>query len=421
MANTATSESDLTITVEQPKAWARRMKITVPAARVEKQRRAVTSRLAGQVRIPGFRKGKVPPQVLAKQFGASIDQQAVEKVIGDAYKEALEREGFDPITQASVSNLDYQPGADVSFEVEFEVRPQIELERLGGFEVTRPRAQVSESDVVKVLDRLREERATWTPVEGASPVFGDMASVEITPLDEEGSPRPGGMRPYQIILGKEEARPEVEEAIRSLKPGEETEFTIEHEGEEGHEGHSHRARVQLKEVKHPHLPELDAEFAKLAGDFPGVDELRSRILSDLEREAEQDAESEVRRRLVEQILEANPFEVPDAMVDQYLERLLPAREGSNAERAAEARQGMRPAAEQAIKRMLVIERVAELESLQATPSEIDARLDEVAARYGQPAGEVRKQMQKAGQLHALEDEIAEEKVFIYLKSLSTVS
>ena len=89
------NSSDLTIAVEQPKAWARRLKITVPAARVEKQRRDVTSKLAGQVRLPGFRKGKVPARVLEKQFGSSIEQQALEKVIGDAYKEALAREGFE--------------------------------------------------------------------------------------------------------------------------------------------------------------------------------------------------------------------------------------------------------------------------------------------------------------------------------------
>ncbi len=136
--------------------------------------------------------------------------------------------------------------------------------------------------------------------------------------------------------------------------------------------------------------------------------------------AQGDAETEVRRQLVEQIIDANPFEVPDGMVAQYLERLLPAREGSNPERVAEARQGMVPAAQRAIKRMLVIERVAELESLHATPSEVEARLDDLAQRYGRPAGEVRKQLQKNGQLAALEDEITEEKVFSYLKSLSTV-
>src|SRR5512142_351448 len=185
MANAATSENeDLTISVEQPKAWARRLKITVPAARVQKQRQQVTSRLAGQVRLPGFRKGKVPAKVLEKQFGAHIDQQALEKVIGDAYKEALAREGFEPITQGNVSNLEYQPGTDVTFDVEFEVRPQIELERLGGFQVKQEKRAVGEAEVTRVLDRLREEHAIWNPVEGENPVVGDMVSVEITPYDD---------------------------------------------------------------------------------------------------------------------------------------------------------------------------------------------------------------------------------------------
>lgn len=419
MANVETpNSSDLSITVEQPKAWARRLKITVPAARVQKQRQDVTRRLAGQVRLPGFRKGKVPAQVLEKQFGAHIDQQALEKVIGDAYKEALAREGFEPITQGNVSNLEYQPGTDVTFDVEFEVRPQIELERLGGFQVKREKRAVGETEVQRVLDRLREEHAVWNPVENENPVVGDMVSVEITPYDDEG--KEGGARPYQIILGKDEARPEIEEAIRSLKPGEEAEFAVEHAGEAGHEGHAHKARVRLKDVKRPQLPALDDELAKTVGDFATLEELRTRVRADLEREAEQDVETEVRRQLIERILEANAFEVPDAMVDQYLQRLLPAREGANAERVAEVRQGMRPGAVQAIKRMLVIERVAELEGLQATPSEVEARLEEMAARNDLPVGEVRKQLQKNNQLGALEDEITEERVFTYLKSLSTV-
>ncbi len=421
MPNVETPESsDLTITVEQPKAWARRLKITVPAARVEKQRRDVTSRLAGQVRLPGFRKGKVPKQVLEKQFGAHIDQQALEKVIGDAYKEALAREGFEPITQGNVSNLEYQPGTDVTFDVEFEVRPQIELERLGGFQVKQEKRAVGEAEVTRVLDRLREEHALWNPVEGENPVVGDMVSVEITAYDDDGTLKESATRPYQIILGKEEARPEVEEAIRSIKPGAEADFAVEHAGEAGHEGHAHKARVRLKDVKRPQLPPVDDELAKTVGDFGTLDELRTRVRTDLEREAEQETETEVRRQIVEHIIEANPFDVPDAMVDQYLQRLLPAREGANAERIQEARQGMRPAAVQAIKRMLVIERVAELEGLQATPSEVEARLEQMAERYDRPVGEVRKQLQKNNQLGALEDEVTEEKVFSYLKSLSTV-
>jgi trigger factor len=421
MANAATSDNnELNITVEQPKAWARRMKITVPAARMERQRREVTTRLARQVRLPGFRKGKIPPQVVERQFGASIQQEALEKVIGEAYKEAVAKEGLEPITQASVSNLEYKPGEDVHFDVDFEVRPQVELERLGGFQLKREKRAVGEAEIERVVERLREEKAIWEPVAEAQPAMGEMVSVEITPFDDDGAPQENKTRPYQIILGRGEAAPEVETAIQSLAPGGEGEFTIAHPAEEGHEGHSHRARVRLKETKRPRYPEVDDDFAKAAGDFDTATEMRARIRTDLEREAEQDAETEVRRQLVEQIIDANAFEVPDGMVAQYLERLLPAREGSNPERVAEARQGMVPAAQRAIKRMLVIERVAELESLQATPSEIEARLEDLAQRYGRPAGEVRKQLQKNGQLAALEDEVTEEKVFTYLKSLSSV-
>jgi trigger factor len=421
MANAAIPDTnELTVTLEPLEAWARRLKITVAAARVERQQQEITRGLANRVRLPGFRKGKVPLQVVQKQFRQTIEQQALEKVIGDAYKEAVAREGLQPITQANVSNLDYRPGEDVSFDVEFEVTPTVELERLGGFKVRREKRAVGEPEVDRVLERLREEKAVWNTVEGENPQVGDLVSVDITPYGEDGTLQIGKARPYQIILGRSEAAPEVETAIASLLPGGEAEFTLEHMGEEGHDGHSHRAQVRLKDVKRPELAPLDDSFATVVSDLETLAELRAQIRTDLEREAEQDAETEVRRTLVEQILEANPFEVPRAMVAQYLERLLPAREGASEERLAEARQGMAPAAERAIKRSLLIDRVAELESLQAAPSDVDARLQELAARYGRPANEVRKQLQKNGQLHALEEEITEEKVFTYLKSLSTV-
>ena len=319
--------------------------------------------------------------MVERQFGASIQQEALEKVIGDAYKEAVAKEGLEPITQASVSNLEYKPGEDVHFDVDFEVRPQVDLVRLGGFQLKREKRAVGEAEIERVVERLREEKAIWEPVDAEQqPATGEMVSVEITPFDDEGAPQETKTRPYQIILGRGEAAPEVETAIQSLAPGGETEFTIAHPAEEGHEGHSHRARVRLKEIKRPRYPEVDDDLAKAVGDFDTVTEMRARIRTDLEREAEQDAETEVRRQLVEQIIDANPFEVPDGMVTQYLERLLPAREGSNPERVAEARQGMVPGAQRALRRRLVIERVAELESLQATPSEIEARLEDLAQR-----------------------------------------
>ena len=176
------------------------------------------------------------------------------------------------------------------------------------------------------------------------------------------------------------------------------------------------------EVEEPLLPELDDEFARSLGDFESLDQLRERIRADLGREAERESERRLRAELLTQVIAANPFDVPDAMVSQYLEAMLPARPG-NAEdpRMADLRREARPAAEEALKRILVIERVAELEGLHAQPGELEARVEEIAERLGRPAPEVTAQLRKNGRLDELEREITEEKVFGYLKSLSTIS
>lgn len=413
--------SNLKIAVEEPRAWARRLRITVPGERVQRERQEVARRLARQVRLPGFRKGKVPLQVMERTYGAAIEQEAVERVVGEAYREALEQQEFQPITQGEVDNLDYSPGADLTFDVEFEVRPVIELSRLGGFEIKRERPEVEDDEVERVLERVREQQAVWHPLEDETPTDGDLTVVEITPTGEgaEGA-KP---REYRIVLGEGEAVPAVEDAIRTLKPGVEEEFTLQlpdPEAEEEGATREDRARIKLVEVRRPELPELDDEFARSVGDFEDLESLRARIREDLEKEADAEAERGVRHKLIDAIVEANPFEVPDSLVQQYLQQIIGPREGADPARIAEAQELARPAAEQALRRIMVIERVAELEGLQATSAELDARIEEIAERQERPVGEVWAQLQKSGQLSRLEEEITEGKVFDYLKSQSTI-
>jgi trigger factor len=412
--------SPLNVEVETTQAWARRLTITVPAARVATQRKEVTKRIAQQVRLPGFRKGKVPTDVLEKKYAQAIEQETLEKVVGDAYKEALQQAGFQPISQASVDKVDYQPGSDLTFNVEFEIQPEIELNRLGGFTVKRPSADVTEEQVDRVLQRLRQEHAVWQPVEDRFPVNGDLATVEITPIgDTHGQPKTP--KKYQVVLGESQAVEGVEEAIRSLKPGEEGDFTLEvHSDSETGVEHDHKAHIKLLEARSPDLPELNDEFAVGLGEFESVAALRERVATDLSHEAEAEAERDVRSQLVDGILGSNPFDVPHAMVNSYLERVIRPRKGIPEERLAETREAARPAAEQALKRMLTLDKVATLEGLHAAPSEIDARLEEMSARYGRTPADIRAQLQKSGQLASLAEEITEDKVFAYLKSLSTI-
>jgi len=410
--------TDLKISISEPRSWARRLTITVPGERVQHERRALARSYARRIKLPGFRQGKVPPGVVERKFGPAIEQEAVEKVVGEAYREALERERLEPITQGEVENLNYSNGSDLVFEVEFEIRPVIELSRIGGFQIERERAEVTDEDVERTVEMLREQQATWHPIEDETPVDGDRVDIEITPEAEGAKPRR-----YQIVLGQGQALPPVEEAVRTLRPGEERDFVLllpDPEAEDEDATREERVRIRLREAQRPELPALDDEFARSLGDFDDLDTLRARIREDLEREADEDAERGVRQRLLDQIIEANPFDVPDSMVHQYVRQIVGAPEGADPERLAQAWEMARPVAERALRRSMVIERIAEMEGLHATSAEVDDRVEAIAERQGRPVGEVWAQLQKSGQLARLEEQITEDKVFEYLKAQSTI-
>src|SRR5437868_5448875 len=212
MATNAIEEqsTEISVSVESPRTWARRLIITVPSAQIESRRKEVTKRIARQIRLPGFRKGKVPTDVLEKKYAQAIEQETIEKVVGDAYKQALQQAGFQPISQGSVEDLEYQPGTDLTFKVEFEIQPEIELNRLGGFTVQQPDTEVTDQQIDRVLHRLRQEHAVWHAVEDRRPVNGDMATIEITNLPAHGEEAPAKARKYQVVLGEGEIVPTVE-------------------------------------------------------------------------------------------------------------------------------------------------------------------------------------------------------------------
>jgi trigger factor len=407
----------LKVDIEAPADWSRRLKITVPADRVERERQAVAAQIAGRVKLPGFRKGKVPASVLEKQYGHSIEQQTLERVVNSAYREALQDQTFTPISSASVDNVSYERGADLTFDVEFEVRPEVDLPRLGGFTVEAPEAAVDEADVERVVDRLREQNASWHRVEEGEPVEGDRVTVEIVPLQNEAGDTPEP-RTYEVVLGKGEILESIDAAIRTLEPGAEGEFAVALPRGDGEE--EHRVRVKLVSAERPELPAADDAFARELGDFDSMDALRTRVREDLEAEAIRESDREVRRRLMQQVLEANPFEIPPSLVEQYLDGLLQAPEDADPAELAQAKEQARPAAEYGVRRMLVIDRIAELEKLHATQEDVEARVQEIADQNGVEPSDVRRELSRSGRVQAIASDLTEGRVFDYLKSLSTI-
>jgi trigger factor len=176
--------------------------------------------------------------------------------------------------------------------------------------------------VDEVLQRLREENAVWRSKSDATPVAGDMVTVEITPLDDQTTAEPSKPRQFLIVIGEGQSVPAVEDAIVTLKAGESADFDVDlPENSEDASGPTkpHRMHINIVEVKAPEYADLDDEFAKSLGDFDSLAVLRERIGEDLGREVEREGERGVRMQLMQQIIEANPFEVPQSMVRSYLE------------------------------------------------------------------------------------------------------
>jgi trigger factor len=426
--------NELRVEVQEPASWSRRLSITVPGERVRRVRQSVAAKIATNVRLPGFRKGKTPASLVERQFGPAIEQETVDRVIQEAYREALDTQDFKPITQGQVEHVHYH-GDDLHFDVEFEVQPVLELARTEGFQIVRPADTIGDEDVDSLLERLRTERATLHSLEeGQKPDYGDLVLVEITNLDDVPEGEEPESNEYRFELGEGQAIPDIEAAIMSLAPGEEGEFTVtfpEDFADEAQAGQQQRLRIRVQEARRKDLPALDDEFAKGLGEFDSLEALRTRVRGDLANDATKRADAALRDALVQQIVEANPFDVPASMVDRYLDYMMgdaPDAQGNRRKRSAEdeerfsqLRNVMRPQAEAALKRMMVVEHIAEREGLRPTADDVDARVEALAEQHGRTPSDLWVELERSGQMQALEAEILEDKVFEHLRSRNTVA
>jgi trigger factor len=419
--------SQLRVSVEEKERWRRVMSVTVPATVVRAEEERAAAQLASRARMKGFRKGRVPKRLIEGRFGGALRQEALDKLIQSAYRGALAAEQLRPISEGEVADLQYQPDQDLTFDIAFDVEPVIEVSRVGGFVVERATPAVTDEQVERVLARVQEQNGVWKPIEEGTPQERDLVSVEILRLDDDTDPVAEAdveaeVREYDFVIGQGDALPDIEAAIKTLEPGASGEFDVTFPDDfpdESRRGDVERVRIELKGRRVMDVPLLDDDLAKQVGDFATLDELKARIREDMEKEATESAENGVRSRLLDLLIEANSFDVPASMVDRYAETVI-GRAELPPERLAEVKEQIRPEAERAVKRILVLDRVAETQGLTATEEELDARIEEIAGRNDTTAAKVYAELQKAGRLEALERELTEAKVFEFLKEQSKI-
>ena len=412
------AETGIAITPAAHDAARRTYTVAVSPDRVREAETATTARYAKQLKVPGFRKGKAPPTVVRRRFGEAIRQSVIEELLRASWEAARDQDGLKPVADPQVRNVKFEDGAPLTFELLVDVKPELALERLGGFRLTRTVPAVTDEMVEGQLTSLREQRAPWVPApDRAKP--GDLVEATIANLD---TPEASDAEPVRFVLGQGRALPELEAHLMELDPGATWEgglrFPDDHP-DEAKRGQSRRVRVTLGEVKRQALPELTDEFAREVGEFESLAALRAAVRSDLEAEARREADARVRSALVDQIAAANNVAVPPSLLDRALAAYAAAY-GIPEEQRAKFAAEFRPIAEAAVRRDLIFDTVAEREHLAATDEALAARIAEIAQRRGETPAAVRASLEKAGRLRELERSITEENVFTHLLGQSTV-
>ncbi|MDQ6828507.1 MAG: trigger factor [Gemmatimonadota bacterium] len=404
---------NLEITPKKSEGTERLLAVSVPVEEVIAAEEQAATRYATKVRLPGFRPGKVPAAMVRKRFAEAIRQEAIEALVQGAFKQVVDEQKLRVVGQPHIDNLEFNDGKPLTFELHLEVHPELKLERTTGFRVTRTPRVVNDDSVREQIDQLRDQRAAWSPVTD-KPMPGDMVTVNLATADESGAMSDG--KEYRVVLGEGQAIPAIEEVIMETAPGETTERKVKWPDDfpdESQRGKTKMVRAAVVDVKRKSLPALDESFAREAGDFDSVDALTKAVRTDLERMAQRETDAEVRQRLVDEIISANPFDVPQVWVQQLIQSYAEAYQIPETEREKFAGE-FRSVAERQVRRDLVIETIAEREKLKASEADIDTRVAEVAEKNNSDPGKVYASLQKAGRLAELERSITEDKVYGWL-------
>lgn len=411
--------ADILVEKTAEDAASKSLRVTVPVDRVREAEDRAVRYYTRRARLPGFRPGKAPSGVIRKRFGDAIRQSVLEEVIREGWETARLAESLRPIGDPSIRNLKFEEGRPIEFELLVSVRPEIKLERVGGFRVTRSVGPVTDAAVEEQLQRLREDKAAWLPVEGGRPAPGQLVRVEVASLEGDA---PGPPQPYTLVLGERQTIPELEERIMTLRPGEtietEVRFPDDHP-DPSRRGRSRRVRLTLHEVKRQELPPVDDAFAREVGEFDTLEALRAAIRRDLEREAAREADARVRQALLQQLIEANHVPAPESLVQRVLHGYAQMYQVPDDQRAGFEAQ-FRPVAVAQVQRELALDALADQYKLKATEAELDERVARLAAARNLPPGELYASLQKANRLPELERGITEEKAFAFLLERSTV-
>ncbi|MGE0464139.1 MAG: trigger factor [Vicinamibacterales bacterium] len=399
--------------------------VEIPTEKVDAEIGRVTARYGKAAKLPGFRPGKVPAKVVKQRFRGQILQDAAEHLVGHAVEDALTERGVQPVDTPDIQNLVIQEGQPLTFTASFDVVPSFDPGDLSTIELRRQPVAVNEEEIIQTLERLRERAARFEPVDGTVVEAGHTVVVDLVRQGTDKDGQRGDEDRHEqasIELGEEANPPGFDDQLLGMAVGETKSFTLTYPNDYSNPdlaGSTVDYTVTVKEIKRRVVPALDDEFAKDLGDFDSLDALRARVREDLEAEAAEASERQLRNDLLKKLAERVPFTVPPSLIDRevdrrvqdFARRLLDQRidpRQTNIDWTA-FRQGQAEPAADSVKSAMALDEIARRESLTVTDEDLDAEFAKYAEGTGRSAAAIRARLQQDGELPRLAAGLRREK------------
>jgi trigger factor len=400
--------------------------ISIPAAAVETETTKVVADVVKRAKLPGFRPGKAPASLIRQQFAGDIRQRVLEALIPNYLQKQFEAENLKVVGTPDITDVHLHDGEPLTFKATFEVVPEIELGEYKGVEVPYHDPEVTDEDVNKRVDEIRDSKADYINIDPRPAEDGDFAVVSLESIaGVEGDP----VKTDEMVLelGAADTFEAFTTNLRGVTPGEEREFDVTYPEDYQSQrlaGNTVTFHAVLKGLRKKELPELDDEFAQALGDYRNVDELRDAVRKALFVQRQHDAQQEAKNQIIDKLVDAHEFPVPEVYVERQVKNRVEQMLHGMVERGIDPRQlkldwekmkgSQREKAIREVKASLLLGRVSERESIYATKDEVDREVEHIARQQRKPVAAVHMEFEKDGTLGRLANQIQTGKTLNFL-------
>jgi trigger factor len=422
----------VTVEIVEVNGCKRNLVVEIPPDEVAREVDRVAREYAQRVKVPGFRPGRVPLNIVKQRYAEEVRNDATHDLIERSWKEALSSNHLHPLSEPVVDDVKSSPGDPLKFTVSFEILPSVEARDYTQIPVSLVEQPVQEEDVDKALDELRERHAESVPVEGEPIRDGHIVTLEVNGTFEGGG-KPMHQEDVVCIVGDSEMNETFSDNLRGARTGEERSFDVSYPADyhdKRFAGDTVHYRVSIKAVNEKRLPEPTDEFAKDIGD-ENLEQLRTRLRNELVTRAGSAAEKKAREQVLEELVRRNAFDVPETLikaeVGDFIRNLAAtfAQQGIDINRTSidwkKVLEEQRPRAEEAVRRTILLDAVAEQERIEVSDQDLDAEFEKLAEPTHKSALALRAQLEKDNRIEGFRQHLRRNKALDFIYRNATIS